>query len=81
MTRNDCPVVDIVVVSSQSILLLALRAFAIIDVVDPHQSKGLVVAGAILRAPLLQSTLVVASCTQLKKILLSSKIFAIQIVK
>jgi hypothetical protein len=38
MTRNDCRIVDVVVVSLQSILLLALCTFAIIDVVDPHQS-------------------------------------------
>jgi hypothetical protein len=34
----------------QSKLLLVLHALAIVDVLDPHQSKSLVVAGAILRA-------------------------------
>jgi hypothetical protein len=40
MTRNDCHIVDVVVVSLRSMSLLALHAFAIVDVVDPHQSQG-----------------------------------------
>jgi hypothetical protein len=38
MTRNDCRVVDVVILSLRSILLLAFPAFAIIDEVDLHQS-------------------------------------------
>jgi hypothetical protein len=69
------------VVASRSILSLALHAFAIVDVIDPYRSKGLVVAGAISRAPLLQSTLLVTSCARLKRILSSLKFFAIRHVK
>jgi hypothetical protein len=34
--KNNCGVVDVVVMALRSILLLALHTFAIIDVVDPH---------------------------------------------
>ncbi len=47
--RNDCCIVNVVVVMLQSVLLLAL-SFAIVDVVDSHQWTMLVVACAILRA-------------------------------
>ncbi len=47
--KNDCCVIDIVVVALQSILLLVICAFAIIDVVHPHQRERLVVACAIMR--------------------------------
>jgi hypothetical protein len=77
---NDYRVVDIVS-WHRGLLSLALHTFAIVDVVDQHQSKGLVVAGAILRALLLRSTLGVASCARLKRILFSLKFFAIQRVK
>ncbi len=40
--KNEWCVLVIVAVASQTILLLALHAFAIIDVVDPHWWKGLV---------------------------------------
>jgi hypothetical protein len=36
IATNDCCVINIVIVSLQSMLLLALFAFAIVDVVDPH---------------------------------------------
>jgi hypothetical protein len=35
--ENNCHVVDVVLMASQSISLLALCAFAIVDLVDPHQ--------------------------------------------
>jgi hypothetical protein len=35
--KNDCRAINVVIAASQSILLLALHTFAIVDVVDPHQ--------------------------------------------
>jgi hypothetical protein len=35
-SRNDCCVVDVQIMALQSILLLALCAFAIINAVHPH---------------------------------------------
>ncbi len=48
--RNDCCVINFVIMSSWSTLPLALCTFVIVNVVDPNQGIGLVVTGAIPRA-------------------------------
>ncbi len=48
--QDDCCVIDVVSWHHNQLLLLALHAFTIVDVVDPHWSKRLVVAGTILLA-------------------------------
>jgi hypothetical protein len=75
--KNDCPVLDVVVVALQSILSLAPCTFAIINVVDLHQSKRLVVAYAILGALLLQATIIIAPCDMTEFFLSSLLLLAI----
>ncbi len=64
--KNDCYIVNVVVMALRSILLLAVHAFTIVDVVDPHQSKRLVAAGAILHAYCNQPWLMLPAIRQRK---------------
>jgi hypothetical protein len=54
VNKNYCHVLSVVIVVLQAILSLVLCAFTIVDVVDPHQFKRLVVTCAILCARLNQ---------------------------
>ncbi len=64
--KKYCCVVNFVVMVLQSILLLVLHTFAIVDVFDPHQSKRVECCWCNLVC-LLWSTVVVAPCNTTEK--------------